>query len=169
MDEPVTDELSFRDQSVAGEREFMVWRSSKGQIANLNVYTFCVMGAAAVLYLFPLNLALVGLALIGGVALWEYLVVWCTRYELTNQTLTYRYGVLSPQSRPLQLYRVEDSGVSEPFDYRMFGRGNVQILSSDRDTPKLTLTAIKRPREVEVLLRKHYEIMRRSRGTRVIE
>lgn len=67
--------------------------------------------------------------------------LYCTVYYLTNQRLIRRIGVLSTRYDEIELLRVRDFIVSEPFHLRIMGLGNVTVISTDRSCPELQIKA----------------------------
>jgi len=90
-------------------------------------------------------------------------------YELTTQRIKITRGILSKRTDELELYRVNDVTLIEPFFLRMFGVGNIQITTADASTPQLTLEGIKDARSLREELRKYIEECRSRKGTRVTE
>lgn len=99
-------------------------------------------------------------------AIWRWLAVRCTRYTLTTQRLRHTHGILSRHHDDMELYRVKDVTVSEPFIQRMVGLGSVKLVTSDATTPEMTLPAISEPLTVLEAVREQVETLRRSRGVR---
>lgn len=98
--------------------------------------------------------------------LWKYLVIRCTRYQLSAEQLTATHGVLNRLTDNLELYRIKDTQVFEPFWLRPVGLGNVCIHSSDKTTPTLTVRAIPKPTDMASLVRRQVEVERVSKGVR---
>lgn len=102
-------------------------------------------------------------------AIWRYLVVKCTVYEITSERIKHRHGVLNKTVNELELYRVRDYQVQQPFWLRMVGCGNVVIISSDRTTGELILWAVEDSEKMANTIRKLVEQSRRSRGVRDLD
>lgn len=165
-DEPVFD---YEDPSITTGDNRVIWRGSPGQIVNFGTYIFCAAAIGLLWTLMPGRLAFYGSIAIALLAAVEFAKVYLTRYELTANTVTKRWGIMTTHIGPVPLYRVEDSGVVKPFFMRMFGRGVVNVISSDRSHPYMKLNAVTSPERLEEVLRQTYEQARARRGTRVIE
>ena len=63
---------------------------------------------------------------------WRYLVVKCRVYELTSQRLRLYEGVINRKIDEIELYRVKDTNIEQPFWFRMFGLGVLNLKTSDR-------------------------------------
>lgn len=150
------------------EGEQLVWSSRPGQIIHLPIYLIAVFvaGIPGVYAPWPwVCLALVPLA-IAGVYAWS---VQSIRYELTSERLRKKWGILTRRGEEIELYRVEDTSPTAPLLYRLYGRGNVEVLSTDRTASKLTLKAIKDHERVRNTIRDRVEAVRRAKGVRLVE
>lgn len=157
--------------------ENTVWKGSPSQILNLGTFAVCGVGAglltaACALFLVHMTgsvgrilllICLLAAAGFAGVALWRFLLLRSRVYELTNERIHVGHGLLSRQIDDLELYRVKDITVIQPFLLRLFGRGNVILQTSDRTTPSLIIEAVTRPTELRDLIRKHVEACRDSK------
>lgn len=104
----------------------------------------------------------------GGLMLivWKYLEIRYTRYQLSAEQLTATHGVLNRLTDNLELYRIKDTQVFEPFWLRPMGLGNVCIHSSDKTTPTLMVRAIPKPTDMASLVRQEVEAERVRKGVR---
>ena len=102
-----------------------VWYGTPSQVVNLGTFIVCGLLFFLVIPLF--------------IALWRWLEVKYTKYELTTQRLRTRYGVLNRKTNELELYRVRDYQLEEPFFLRLFSLGNVILRTSDRTSPVVTI------------------------------
>ncbi|PAA33108.1 hypothetical protein CJU79_23045 [Pseudomonas fragi] len=100
------------------------------------------------------------------VAWWRWLVIRNTRYELTTQRLFTYHGVLNKEIDELELYRVKDFSQKSPFFLRLVGLGVVQVETTDRTDPSVTINGIKDASEVRQLLRTNVEACRRKTNVR---
>jgi membrane protein YdbS with pleckstrin-like domain len=164
--------------ATAGERP--VWSGTPSQLINLPQYLLWGAIFAALVALGstlwtsmqlnlspPMRYALYVIAAIPLVIIgWKYLVLANTRYELTTQRLRTRTGVLN---KHLELYRVRDYRLEQPFYLRMFALANIRLESSDRSTPSILLRAVPRGERVREDIRTYVEEARRRRGVRDIE
>ncbi len=150
------------------EDEQLLWSSRPGQVIHLPIYLIAVFAAGIPGVYAPwpwVCLALVPLA-IAGVYAWS---VQSIRYELTTERLRKTWGILTRRGEEVELYRVEDTNPTAPLLYRLYGRGNVEVLSTDRTASKLTLRAIKDHETVRNTIRNHVEAMRGAKGVRLVE
>ena len=99
-------------------------------------------------------------------AIWRYFVVKCTVYEITSARIKHRHGVFNKTVNEIELYRVRDYQVQQPFWLRLVGCGNVVIISADRTTSELIILAVKDSEAMANTIRKLVEQSRRNRGVR---
>jgi uncharacterized membrane protein YdbT with pleckstrin-like domain len=93
----------------------------------------------------------------------------CQRYEITSERVTITTGLLSRRTSELELYRVRDYSVVEPFWLRLVGCGHIVLATSDRTNPQITLHAVPHARNLKDLIRTHTEQMRQRRGVRELD
>ena len=135
--------------------ERTVWKGSSSQVINLGTYLLCFLFVWLVVPLF--------------IGIWKWIENRCRVYEVTTQRIRVTRGVFSKRTDELELYRVRDSSLVEPFGLRMFGAGNIEIITMDVSTPGLTLEAIKGAAQVREEIRKNVEACRDRKGVRVTE
>ena len=156
--------------------EALVWRGTPSQWTNFGTYLFCALLAGGVItayFMVPAG-AQQSYILLGLIvpALW-LLSAWigtkCHRYEITSERVKITTGLLSRQTNELELYRVRDYSVIEPFWLRLVGCGNIVLVTADRTTPQVVLHAVPRAQSLKDQIRKHTERMRQRRGVRDLE
>lgn len=165
----MSDEWTPRSPGSGGNApEETAWVSRPSQVLNLSIYIGC--GAAGIATLIVAYWPFTPVAAVFLIpCVWSYLVVRCTRYTLTARFLRIEFGVLTRHTEEIELYRVEDTGVTSPLILRLFGLGNLYVLSSDRSTPRISLQAIPDPAGKRSALRDHVEAARRRKGVRLVE
>ena len=126
-----------------------VWKSNPSQLTNIKVYLFLFWTV-----LIPLIV---------------YLKTRFTIYELTDQIYREKTGVLSQKIEELELYRVRDYSVDKPFLMRLFGLGNLTLITSDKTNPRVYMRAIRNVENVRDIFRKHVEEARKATGTKEVD
>jgi uncharacterized membrane protein YdbT with pleckstrin-like domain len=154
--------------------ETTLWRGTPSLWTNFGVFVLCLLLAAAVGAAYVLvsprqPLILVGLAVPALWVLSRWIATRCHRYEITSQRVKITTGLLSRNTSELELYRVRDYTVVEPFWLRLVGCGNVVLATADRTNPQVVLHAVPRPAALKDQIRTHTERMRRLRGVRDFE
>ena len=92
-----------------------------------------------------------------------------TVYEVTDQRIKLKTGILSQEIDECELYRVRDYRVVKPFFQRIFGLGRIELVTSDRSNSNINLNGIKDPENLYNLIRDNVEKIRRKTGTREID
>ena len=155
-------------------QETLVWRGTPSQWINFGTYLFCLILAAGVgaAYYFvspPQPLLLLVLIVPVFWALCRWIATRCQRYEITSERVKITTGLLSRRTQELELYRVRDYSIVEPFWLRLIGRGNVVLATADNTNPTLVLHAVPRAAELKDQIRANTEKMRQRRGVRSLE
>ena len=155
-------------------QETLVWRGTPSQWINFGTYFFCLILAAGVVaaYYFvspPEPLILLVLIVPAFWALCRWIVTRCQRYEITSERVKITTGLLSRRTQELELYRVRDYSIVEPFWLRLIGRGNIVLVTADSTNPTFVLHAVPRAADLKDQIRAHTEKMRQRRGVRSLE
>ena len=109
------------------------------------------------------------LALIILRMLWVYLVVRCTGYTLTDQRLKMSYGVFSRRFDEVELYRVKDAVMEQPFLLRLVGLSHITIVGFDAIDPIVHLQAVRDGKQLRESFRNIVESRRDAKSVRVSE
>ncbi|MFZ4764576.1 MAG: PH domain-containing protein [Roseimicrobium sp.] len=151
--------------------EPLLWKGHTSQWVHFWFYFFCVLLAAGCLAGIPftagLSAAGVAVPLLMWVIRW-----WMTRttvYELTTQRLRRRSGILDRKLDELELFRVKDYTMEQPFLLRMLGLGNLTLVTSDATTPTVPIRAIANVEEVREMLRQAVQSERDRKRVRELD
>jgi uncharacterized membrane protein YdbT with pleckstrin-like domain len=91
------------------------------------------------------------------------------RYDVTSQRLRIRRGVLSRLTQELELYRVKDLTLAEPFLYRLIGLSSIHLHTSDRSNPLVVIRAVRNGDGLREQLRSCVEVQRKVHGVRELD
>lgn len=138
-----------------GSPEQVIWAGSSSQVRNLHIYILCALFCWLIIPIFY--------------ALAKWIQLRARFYEITTQRVRIRQGVFSKRTDELELYRVKDSTVLEPFWQRLFGLGNIVITTHDATTPVLTLEALPDATKTREKLRTAIEQCRDRKRVRIAE
>jgi uncharacterized membrane protein YdbT with pleckstrin-like domain len=138
---------------MAEEKE--LWRGTPSHWVNLPWYVAWLLLFWLVVPLFIL--------------LWQWLVLRNTVYELTTERLKLRRGVLNKHLDEVELYRVRDYKLEQPFFLRLFGLGNILLQTSDRSHPSVRLRAIRDGEQLYERVRAAVEESRARKGVRELD
>ena len=120
-----------------------VWMGTPSQVSNLGSFIFLGLFSWLVLPLL--------------IILWKWLVIKNTKYELTTQRLRTKNGVLNVRTDELELYRVQDYTMVQPFFLRMFSLSNIILETSDKSCPRVVIKAVKNGDELREKIRSAVE------------
>lgn len=158
---------------IAHASETPIWEGGPSQLINANAYLASAVVAGLIVAIqgwFDLSAtSLAALVFPLGYAGWQYLTVKRIRYVLTSQRLKVRSGVLNVKAEEIELYRVKDFQLLLPIHLRLFGLGNVHLLTSDKSQPSVTLEAIPDGPELKDAIRDQVERLRQTRGVRELD
>jgi uncharacterized membrane protein YdbT with pleckstrin-like domain len=165
-----------------GMEEKSVWSGTSSQLVNLGVFVFCglvfavLMAALIILWpklqpMGPAALVPAFLILFSPVAyaLVKVMLIKAVRFEISTERIKITTGIFSKQTNAMELYRVKDYSLQEPFFYRLFHLGNITILTSDHSTPQIVMKAIPSARQLMDELRKHVELRRDLKKVREVD
>jgi uncharacterized membrane protein YdbT with pleckstrin-like domain len=156
------------------QEETLVWKGTPSQWTNFGAYFFCLLltagDVAAYFYVTPRQpLILAGLAIPALWALSRWIATRSHVYEITSERIRVSSGLLSRLTTEMELYRVRDYTIAEPFWLRLVGCGNIILQTADRTNPQLVIHAVPRVNALKDQIRTHTERMRQVRGVRDLE
>ena len=159
--------------STTSPEESPVWRGSPSQWTNFGAYFFSLVVAGFIIAAYFLTaagpLVLLALVLPLGYIFARWLGTRSEVYEVTTERIRFSTGIFSRRGSELELYRVRDYTVVEPFLLRLVGRGDIVIESADRSTPVFVMHAVPGVNTLKDQIRTHTELMRQRRGVRDLE
>ncbi len=147
--------------------EQIVWKGKSSQLLNLKHYALalvvmivCVWAAVRL----DNNYVLLGCLVAAVYACCYFVILNSASYTLTNQRIIRRWGVLNRTTFEIELYRVKDVHLFEPIQLRLFGLGNISLISSQRSTQLFELKAVKGAADLREQLRHLVEKRRNEKG-----
>ncbi len=135
--------------------EETIWRGTSSQVKNLGIF---ILGIPFCWLLVPAYFAIA-----------RYLQTRSKVYELTSERLKITEGVFSKATSTVELYRVKDIEMRQPFLYRMLGVENLHVTTSDVSSPTLFFEAIPIAAGLPDKLRNQVEIIRVQKRVREID
>jgi membrane protein YdbS with pleckstrin-like domain len=162
--------------------EETVWRGNVSQWKNFGFFLLQLLAAVAIIIVSVLvarasspeitkfsPYILVLLVVPIFIAAKRYLQTKCTIYEVTTERLKTSEGVFSKVTDNLEWYRVKDLETRKPFLYRLAGLENIQLDTSDAETPFVYITAIPSSIGLADKIRNQVEAIRQQKGVREID
>jgi uncharacterized membrane protein YdbT with pleckstrin-like domain len=151
--------------------ETVVWEGNPSQLTNFGTYLVCALVAIAIIVAGVLIApqAFWVLFVPALVALWRYLTLKFSRYRVTTERVGLSRGVFTKRTDSIELYRVKDTTLIEPFFLRMVGLADVVLNSSDRQTPLLVLHAVPNGLALREQIRANVERLRVQKSVREVD
>lgn len=114
-------------------------------------------------------IALTAIALL--IVLWRWLENMASKYEITEERLIIRRGILSKSIDEIELYRIKDVRIDFSLINQIAGIGRLTIASSDETTRDgdLVIAGIDRAQERRETLRRLVDAARQRRRVREID
>jgi uncharacterized membrane protein YdbT with pleckstrin-like domain len=135
--------------------ETTLWRGTSSQWTNFWAFFFGVL-------FFWLIVPL-------GILIYKWLQTKTTIYEVTSQRLKFESGILNKAVEEIELYRVKDTSLEQPFLLRLVGLGNILIRTMDESTPDVMLRAIPDAAALREKMRVAIEAVRERKSVRTFE
>lgn len=149
-------------------KETTYWAGSPSQWMNATRYLLCAL-------LFPVVLWMTMMLMVSGGVIWGiglagiYLLVivgywWginSIKYEITSERVIVSTGLFKRTINYLELYRVNDMVLEQPFIWRFAGLHNITFITGDASDGNMTLWAIKASKPFQQQLRDFIENSRR--------
>jgi uncharacterized membrane protein YdbT with pleckstrin-like domain len=131
--------------------EQTLWRGTSSQVKNFWPFVSCLL-------LLPIPWAI-----------YRWLLVKTTTYELTTERLITERGILNKTKDTLELYRVRDLQVTQPFWIRLFGLENIHLLTTDTSCPRITIDCVPAELALPNKFRAQVEATRLAKRVRNVE
>ncbi len=136
--------------------EETIWKGSPSQWVNFGFYLF---------WLLPM--AWMGLGIV--LSLWRYLTTKFTVIEITTERITEEKGVFSKTTDEVELYRVKDIRLEQPFFLRLVSLSNVLLVTTDRTHSIIRLGGVPDGKGLSEKLRASVEERRDTKGVREVD
>ena len=150
-----------------------IWTGSPSQVKNTLPFFFAALAVLAILFVtlvvkfWPPSIGFVGLPIL--YILCRRLSVGSQKFELTSERLLTSSGFLSRTTDSLELYRVKDMRIVEPFALRLFGLENIELITSDETSPTVVIDHIPTHLHLADKIRTQVESCRLAKGAREVE
>ncbi len=128
--------------------EQTLWTGTSSQLKNFWLFVACLL-------VIPIPWAI-----------WAWLKTKNRIYTLTSERLMIRSGVFNVSTETLELYRVRDLQMTEPFWLRLWGLKNLHLITTDSTTPELILDYIPSALDLGTKFRQQIEQSRQRKGVR---
>jgi uncharacterized membrane protein YdbT with pleckstrin-like domain len=150
--------------------ETSLWKGRTSQLVHTWFYLIWLLITGGIIAGAAFNpLVLIALVVPAFSIVGRWLVTRATVYELTTQRLRKTTGILNKKLDELELYRVKDSTLEQPLLLRIFGLGNIAVVSSDASLPTLVMEAVPGAYQAREKLRLAVEAERDRKRVRDVE
>jgi len=150
-------------------QEQKVWSGGPSQIMHFVLFFLCC-AAGYLLMIFPEESTPIPIAFLPAmITFWHLLTVQHTEYEITTERIITYTGIFSRTIDELELYRIKDFRIQQPFHLRVMGLANIVLLTSDLTSPKLVIHAIPNARTLLDQIRELVEYRRDAKGVRSLD
>ena len=130
--------------------ENVVWKGTSSQVKNFWWYASCLL-------VLPIPWAV-----------WNMLKVKCRVFTITSERLLIEEGVFNKTQDTLELYRIRDIQIHQPFFQRLFGLENINLLATDMTTENVVLDYIPSELNLRDKFRELIEECRKRKGVREV-
>jgi uncharacterized membrane protein YdbT with pleckstrin-like domain len=128
-----------------------LWSGTSSQWKNLGPFLLCLL-------VIPLPWAI-----------YRWLVVKTTTYTLTTERLLTSRGIFSKVTDSLELYRVHDFEVAQPFFQRILGLKTIALVTGDTTTPRILIDYIPAALNLQDKVRQQVEECRMRKRVRTVD
>lgn len=136
-------------------QEEIIWEGTPSQLVNIKCYVLCGIFFWTIIPLF--------------VMYWNYLKIKNTKFIITSQRLISKEGVFNKTTEQIELYRIKDIILIEPFLLRIFNLGNITLITSDKTKLNLLLSAMHNPNNMRDTIRNLVEDLRVSKDVKEVD
>ena len=128
-----------------------LWSGASSQWKNLGPFLLCLL-------VIPIPWAI-----------YRWLVVKTTTYTLTTERLLTSRGIFSKVTDSLELYRVHDFEMSQPFFQRILGLKTIALVSGDSTSPRILIDYIPASLNLQDTIRQQVEECRMRKRVRTVD
>lgn len=132
-----------------------VWVGQPSHIIHFNLYALCLFFCWLIV---PV-----------GIAVWRYWETINTVYVVTSERLFVRQGIFTKHEEEVELYRVKDYSVQQPFFLRLFDLYNLKLNTSDSRLAIVNFAGIPEAYKVRDIIRMRVESLRTEKNIREVD
>ncbi len=135
--------------------EAFIWKDSPSQLKDIGYFIVCgLLSVLIIPFIF---------------FVWRWLTNEKTIYSLTSQRLLVTQGLLNRTTEQVELYRVRDYELVQPFMLRIFGLSNIHVLTVDQGHSYIDIYAVRNGSAVVDHIRNAVERVRAEKSVRAID
>lgn len=153
-------------------KEHTIWNGTPSHWSNFKAFSLGIIFTLVTLVL-TINQERKELMLLSLIPviwmLWKYLLIRTWRIQITDKRIIESKGVFSTTTDELELYRVKDIRLSQPFWLRLVGLSNIELITSDKSDAYLIVPAIRNGKSIREELRTAVEQRRSRKGVKEVD
>ena len=131
--------------------EQTIWRGCSSQVKNFWPFVSCLL-------LVPIPWAI-----------YRWLVVKTTKFELTSERLITTTGIFGMTTESLELYRVQDLAVTQSFSQRLLGLQTVELVTGDATSPRIAIDYVPVDLKLQDTIRRQVEECRMRKRVMTVD
>ncbi len=139
--------MPYKIQMFKMEEE-IIWKGSPSQWTNFGLFVSCI-------FILPIPFAI-----------WQYLKTKNRVFTITSERVIETTGVFSKTTDEVELYRVKDLKLEQPFFLRLVQLSNIRMNTSDKTHALVLIPGIVKGHDIKEKLRKVIETRRDLKGVR---
>jgi len=136
-------------------KEEIIWEGNPSHWTSFTYYFVCVL----------FSIFIIGIIM----GIWRYLTIRTWKIKITNQRIIEEKGVLSKTTNELELFRVKDLKLDQPFFLRLVGLSNIILITSDRTNKRYLIEGVDNGKELREKLRVSVEKRRDEKKVREVD
>ena len=103
------------------------------------------------------------------ISLWGVVKTATTDIRISNTRITIETGVFSKRTDEVEMHRIKDLSLSQPFFMRLVGVSHITLNTSDKTSPKVVLRGMKNGKQLREQLRSAVDQQREKKGVREMD
>ena len=103
------------------------------------------------------------------ISFWGMVKTATTEIRISNTRITIESGVFSKRTDEVEMHRIKDLTLNQPFLMRLVGVSHITLNTSDKTSPKVVLRGMKKGKELREQLRSAVDTQREKKGVREMD
>ncbi len=162
--------------AATSNNETEIWKGSPSQLRHLALFSLCGLIALILLVTavkvhgtVPAWIPLVLILVPAWIAGQRWLQTACIHISLTDQRLIVVSGIFNRSTDYVELYRIKDVHLTQPFAERMLGLGTIHLRTSQDNAPVIDLAGMVDAQTLWNQIRGLVEARRKTMGVREVD
>ena len=148
--------------------ERLLWTGKTSHIYYFTTYTFMICVVLLIQFMLHGYYRYL-MAIPAFWNVWNYLTIEFSSIVITNHRIVIRHGIFNRYLEEIELFRVKDISMFQPFLYRMNNCANILLITSDKSDAHFLLKAIPEAERLKDLIRSAAVEQRKINGVKEID